>query len=68
MLQLDWRNDQNRDKRLCNEMFSNVQHFVKGDIVYALVPSTTDLEPGKCKFCMDFIGPLAIFEVLDDTH
>ena len=32
---------------MCNEMFSNVQHFVKGDIVYALTPSATDLEPGK---------------------
>ena len=28
-LQLDWRNDQNRDKRMCNEMFSNVQCFIK---------------------------------------
>ena len=66
-LQLDWRNDQNRDKRTCNEMFSNIQHFVKGDIVYALAPSATDLEPGKWKFRMDFIGPLAS-EVLDDAH
>ena len=46
-LQLDWRNDQNRDKRLRNEMFSNIQRFIKGDIVYALAPSATDLEPGK---------------------
>ena len=38
------------------------------DIVYALTPSATDLEPGKWKFCMDFIGPLAISEVLDDMH
>ena len=45
-LQLDLRNDQNRDKRLRNEMFSNVQRFIKGDIVYALAPSATDLEPG----------------------
>ena len=67
-LQLDWRNDQNRDKRLRNEMFSNVQRFIKGDIMYALAPSATDLEPGKCKFHMDFIGPLAVSEVLDDTH
>ena len=49
-------------------MFSNVQRFIKGDIVYALVPSATDLEPGKCKFHMDFIGPLAVSEILDDTH
>ena len=67
-LQLDWRNDQNRDKRLCNEMFSNVQRFIKGDIMYALAPSATNLEPGKCKFHMDFIGPFAVSEVLDDTH
>ena len=51
-----------------NEMFSNVQCFVKGDIVYALAPSATDLQPGMQKFRMDFIGPLAISEVLDNTH
>ena len=67
-LQLDWRNDQNRDKRMHNEMFSNVQCFVKGDIVYALAPSAMDLQPGMQKFCIDFIGPLAISEVLDDMH
>ena len=67
-LQLYWRSDQIRDKRLRNEMFSNVQRFIKGNIVYALAHSATDLEPGKCKFRMDFIGPLAVSEVLDDTH
>ena len=67
-LQLDWRTEQNRDKHLRNEMFSNVTRYAKGDIVYAIAPSATDLEPGTRKFCMDFIGPLAIFEVLDDTH
>ena len=51
-----------------NEMFSNVQCFVKGDIVYALAPSAMDLQPGMRKFCMDFIGPLAISEVLDNMH
>ena len=62
-LQLDWRTEQNRDKCSCNEMFSNVKRYVKGDIVYAIAPSAMDLEPGKHKFCMDFIGSLAIFEV-----
>ena len=55
-LQMDWRNEQNRDKRLHNEMYSNVHRFVKGDIVYALMPSATSLEMGTCKFQMDFIG------------
>ena len=68
VLQVDWRNEQNRDKRTHNEMFSNVQRFMKGDIVYAITLSATDLEPGTKKFRMDFIGPLAIAEVLDDTH
>ena len=67
-LQLYWRNDQNRDKRMCNEMFSNIQCFVKVDIVYALAPSAMNLQPGMRKFCMDFIGPLAISEVLDDMY
>ena len=65
---MDWRSEQNRDKRTRNEMFSNVQRFRKGDIIYAMAPSATDLEPGRKKFRMDFIGPLAIAEVLDDTH
>ena len=43
-LQLDWRNEQNRDKRMRNEMFSNVIRFVKGNIVYTIAPSATDLE------------------------
>ena len=67
-LQMDWRNEQNRDKHIRNEMFSNVKRYVKGDIVYAIAPSATDLEPGTRKFRLDFIGPLAIAEVLDDTH
>ena len=53
---------------MCNEMFSNIQCFVKGDIVYGLTPSAMDLESGKQKFHMDFIGPLVISEVLDDMH
>ena len=68
VLQMDWRNEQNRDKRTRNEMFSNIQRFMKGDIIYATAPSATNLEPGRKKFRMDFIGPLAVAEVLDDTH
>ena len=34
----------------------------------SLAPSATNLEPGRCKFHMDFISPLAVSEVLDDTH
>ena len=36
--------------------------------MYALAPSATDLHTGNCKFRMDFIGLLAIAEVLDDIH
>ena len=49
-------------------MYSNVTRFVKGDIVYALAPSVTSLETRTRKFRMDFVGPLEIAEVLDDTH
>ena len=67
-MQLDWKVEQNRDKRIQNEMYSNVERFVKGDVVYALAPSATALETGTRKFRLDFVGPLAIAEVLDDTH
>ena len=67
-VQMDWKIQQNRDKQLSNEMYSNVERFVKGDIVYALAPSATALETGTRKFRMDFIGPLTIAEVIDDTH
>ena len=65
---MDWKIQQNKDKQTYNEMYSNVTRFVKGDIVYALAPSATSLETGTRKFRMDFVGPLEIAEVLDDTH
>ena len=67
-VQMDWKLEQNRDKKILNEMYSNVDRFVKGDIVYALAPSATSLETGTRKFRMDFVGPLLVAEVLDDTH
>ena len=65
---MDWKLEQNRDKRIFNEMYSNVECFVKGDIVYALAPTATALETGTRKFQMDFVGPLVVAEILDDTH
>ena len=65
---MDWKLEQNRDKRIFSEMYSNVERFVKGDIVYALAPTATALEMGTRKFRMDFVGPLTVAEVLDDTH
>ena len=67
-VQMDWKLEQNRDKKILNEMYSNVERFVKGDIVYALAPSAMSLETGTRKFRMDFVGPLLVAEVLDDTH
>ena len=49
-VQMDWKLEQNRDKRILNEMYSNVERFVKGNIVYALAPSATSLEMGTRKF------------------
>ena len=65
---MDWKIQQSKDKQMYNEMYSNVTRFVKGDIVYALAPSATSLETGTRKFRMDFVGPLEVAEVLDDTH
>ena len=67
-LQLNWKIEQVSDKRLTNEMYNEVKRFVKGDIVYALAPSVSELKTNRKKFVMDYIGPLAIAEVLDDTH
>ena len=49
-VQMDWKLEQNRNKQTFNEMYSNVERFVKGDIVYALAPSATSLETGTRKF------------------
>ena len=59
-VQMDWKLEQNRDKKTFNKMYSNVEHFVKGYIVYALAPSATSLETGTRKFQMDFVGPLLV--------
>ena len=67
-LQMNWKIEQVSDKRIANEMFNDVKQFMKGDIVYALAPSVSELKTNRKKFVMDYIGPLAIAEVLDDTH
>ena len=33
-----------------------------------MAPSVSELKTNRKKFVMDYIGPLAIAEVLDDTH
>ena len=65
---MNWKIEQASDKRITNEMHQEVKRFSKGDIVYALAPSVANLKINKKKFVMDYIGPLAIAEVLDDTH
>ena len=67
-LQMNWKIEQVSDKRLTNEMYNEVTRFSKGDIVYALAPSVSELKTNRKKFVMDYIGPLAIAQVLDDTH
>ena len=49
-------------------MYQDIKRFVKDDIVYALSPEHGKLETKRRKFRLDYIGPLAIAEVLDDTH
>ena len=67
-LQMNWKIEQVSDKCLTNEMYNEVKRFAKGDIVYALAPSVSELKTNKKKFVMDYIGPLAIAKVLNDTH
>ena len=67
-LQMNWKIEQVSDKHLTNEMYNEVKRFAKGDIVYALAPSVSELKTNRKKFVMDYIGPLAIAKVLDDTH
>ena len=64
-LQMNWKIEQVSDKCLTNEMYNEVKRFAKGDIVYALAPSVSELKTNRKKFVMDYIGPLAI---LNDTH
>ena len=65
---MNWKIEQTTNKALENEMYKEVQRFAKGDIVYALAPSMSTLMTNMRKFKTDYIGPLAIAEVLHDTH
>ena len=49
-------------------MYNKVKRFTKGDIVYVLAPLVSELKTNRKKYVMDYIGPLAVAEVLDDTH
>ena len=66
--QMNWKTQQILDKRTTHEMYKDIKRFVKDDIVYALSPEHAKLETKRRKFRLDYIGPLAIAEVLDDTH
>ena len=67
-MQMNWKIEQARGQALANEMYQEITRFKKGDIVYALAPSVSLLQSNTKKFVIDYIGPLAIAEVLDDTH
>ena len=67
-MQMNWKIEQACDQALTNEMYQEITRFKKGDIVYALAPSVSSLQSNTKKFVIDYIGPLAIAEVLDDTH
>ena len=67
-MQMSWKIEQAHDQAITNEMYQEVTRFKKGDIVYALAPSVSSLQSNTKKFIIDYIGPLAIAEVLDDTH
>ena len=66
--QMNWKIKQARDKNMYNEMFNNVTRFKVGDMVYALAPYQSALHTGMRKFRQDFVGPLFIASVYDDTH
>ena len=66
--QMNWKMQQILDKRTIHEMYKDIKRFVKDDIVYALSPEHAKLETKRRKFRLDYISPLAIAEVLDDTH
>ena len=67
-MQMNWKIEQACDQALTNEMYQEITRFKKGYIVYALAPSVSSLQSNTKKFVIDYIGPLAIAEVLDDTH
>ena len=41
---MNWKIEQVSDKHIANEMFNQVKCFTKGDIVYALAPSVSELK------------------------
>ena len=42
--------------------------FKTGQLVYLLAPSTVSLQTNTKKCYADFVGPLVINRVLDETH
>ena len=67
-LDMLWKTEQAQKLREENEMYNEVERLQRNNIVYALAPHASSLQSGTTKFRQDYIGPLAIDEVLDDTH
>ena len=42
--------------------------FQKGPLVYLFAPSVVSLQTNTKKCCADFVGPLVINRILDETH
>ena len=63
-----WKTQQALNTSMINEMYEDVERFYENELVYLLSPHSSNLQTDTLKFNQDFVGPLAIDTVLDDTH
>ena len=63
-----WKVQQSLNTTLINEMYEDVERFMANELIYLLAPHASLLQTDTLKFNQDFVGPLVIDSVLDDTH
>ena len=67
-MDLEWRTLQALELWDKNKMLTNIETFEPNDLVYLLAPYSSSLQSKAQKFRQDYIGPLAIDTMIDDTH
>ena len=67
-LLLEWRTQQALQYEKKNKLYNNDETFLDDQMVYLLVPHSSELQTNTTNFKQDFIGPLFIDTALDKTH
>ena len=65
---VDFRARQTQSRALKDNQYRKPFIFSEGQLVALLAPTSSDLKTGTKKFVQQYIGPLTVQQVLDDTH